>query len=137
MPVTVKSRYVGDLRVENIHVQSGTRINTDAPVDNRGKGESFSPTDLLATSLGSCIMTIMGIKAADRNIDITGTEVEITKIMAENPRHVDEVIVDFYFPALAYSDEEKQFLEGLAGTSPVPLSLSADLKQTVHFHWRK
>lgn len=137
MSVTVKSRYAGDLRVENIHVQSGTRIITDAPVDNRGKGESFSPTDLLATSLGSCIMTIMGIKAADRDIDITGTEVDITKIMAENPRRVDEVIVEFYFPDKAYSDEEKQFLEGLAGTSPVPLSLSADLKQTVRFHWTK
>lgn len=137
MSVTVKSRYAGNLRVENIHVQSGTRINTDAPVDNRGKGESFSPTDLLATSLGSCIMTIMGIKAADRDIDITGTEVDITKIMAENPRRVDEVIVEFYFPDRAYSDEEKQFLENLAGTSPVPLSLSSDLKQTVHFHWTK
>lgn len=137
MSVTVKSRYAGKLRVENIHVQSGTRINTDAPVDNRGKGESFSPTDLLATSLGSCIMTIMGIKAADHNIDITGTEVEITKIMAENPRRVDEIIVEFYFPDRAYSDEDKQFLESLAGTSPVPLSLSADLKQTVRFHWAK
>ncbi|MFW6203245.1 MAG: OsmC family protein [Marinilabilia sp.] len=137
MSVTVKSRYAGNLRVENVHMQSGTRIITDAPVDNRGKGESFSPTDLLATSLGSCIMTIMGIKAADHDIDITGTEVEITKMMAENPRRVDEVIVEFYFPDRDYSDEEKQFLESLAGTSPVPLSLSAELKQTVHFHWMK
>ena len=135
MNVTVKSRYLGNLRVESTHLQSGNKIITDAPVDNRGKGEAFSPTDLLATSLGSCITTIMGIKAMDNGIDIEGTEVEITKIMASDPRRVAEVVVEFFFPDKGYSEEEKKLIESVAGISPVPLSLSTDLKQTIHFHW--
>lgn len=135
MEVTVKSRYLGNLRVESTHLQSGNTIITDAPVDNRGKGEAFSPTDLLATSLGSCITTIMGIKAMDNGIDIEGTEVEITKIMDSNPRRVAEVIVEFYFPDKSYTHEQKKMIESVAGTSPVPLSLSAELKQTIRFHW--
>jgi len=135
MSVTVKSRYLGNLRVENRHLQSGTKIITDAPTDNRGKGESFSPTDLLATSLGCCIMTIMGIVASDHNINIEGTEVEITKVMSENPRKVKEVVVEFFFPKKGYSEKERQIIEQVAGTSPVPLSLSPELKQTIRFHW--
>ncbi len=135
MSVTIKSRYSGNLRVESTHLQSGTQIITDAPTDNRGKGESFSPTDLLATSLGSCIMTIMGIKAMDNNIDIEGTEIEITKIMASNPRRVAEVVVEFFFPLKDYSDSERQMIESVAGISPVPVSLSSELKQTIRFHW--
>ncbi|MFO8000988.1 MAG: OsmC family protein [Marinilabilia sp.] len=137
MSETIKCRYLGDLRVENTHVQSGTHLITDAPVDNRGKGQSFSPTDLLAASLGSCIMTIMGIKAMDKGIDIEGTEVNVTKIMAEDPRRVAEVVVEFFFPDKGYTDGEKELLESLAGVSPVPLSLSSELKQTVRFHWAK
>ncbi|TRX72621.1 OsmC family protein [Carboxylicivirga sp. M1479] len=132
---TVKTKYIGGLRTENIHVQSGTKIITDAPCDNRGKGESFSPTDMLATALGNCIMTIMGIKAMDNNIDIEGTELDITKIMAENPRRVSEVIMEFNFPNKAYSMEEKALIESVAGTSPVPLSVHPDLKQTIRFNW--
>jgi uncharacterized OsmC-like protein len=135
MDVTVKSRYLGNLRVESTHLQSGNKIITDAPVDNRGKGEAFSPTDLLATSLGSCITTIMGIKAMDNGIDIEGTEVEITKIMASDPRRVAEVVVKFSFPDKGYSEEDKKLIESVAGISPVPLSLSTNLKQTIHFHW--
>lgn len=132
---TVKTTYLGDLRTENVHLQSGTVIVTDAPVDNRGKGQSFSPTDLLATSLGNCIMTIMGIKAMDNGIDISGTELDITKIMAENPRRVSEVVMEFKFPAKGYSDEQKRLIESVAGISPVPLSVHTDLKQTVVFRW--
>lgn len=135
MDVTVKSRYLGNLRVESTHLRSGNTIITDAPVDNRGKGEAFSPTDLLATSLGSCITTIMGIKAMDNGIDIEGTVVEITKIMASDPRRVAEVVVEFYFPEKEYSEEQKTLIESVAGISPVPLSLSSDLKQTIRFHW--
>jgi len=91
---TVKTIYLGDLRTENEHLQSGNKIITDAPTDNQGKGEAFSPTDLLATALGNCIMTIMGIKARDNGIDIKGTEIEITKIMASDPRRVAEVVVE-------------------------------------------
>lgn len=132
---TIKTMYLGDLRTENEHLQSGNKIITDAPTDNQGKGEAFSPTDLLATALGNCIMTIMGIKARDNGIDIIGTNIEITKIMASDPRRVAEVIVDFYFPKKNYTEEEKRLIESVAGTSPVPLSLHPDLKQTIKFNW--
>ncbi|WP_026474041.1 OsmC family protein [Alkaliflexus imshenetskii] len=133
--ITVKTTYLGNLRTESIHLQSGTKIVTDAPTDNRGKGESFSPTDLLATSLGTCILTIMGIKAMDHHIDIEGTRLEITKIMANDPRRVFEVVMDFHFPDKNYSEEERQLIESVAGISPVPLSVHSELKQTVRFHW--
>ncbi len=132
---TVKTIYLGDLRTENEHLQSGNKILTDAPTDNQGKGESFSPTDMLATALGSCIMTIMGIKARDNGIDIKGTEIEVTKIMASDPRRVAEVVVEFTFPKNNYSEEEKKLIESVAGTSPVPLSLHPELKQTIKFNW--
>ena len=132
---TVKTTYLGELRTENIHLQSGSKIITDAPCDNRGKGEAFSPTDLLATALGNCIMTIMGIKAIDNGIDLIGTEIEITKIMASDPRRVAEVILEFNFPKKGYSEAEKQLIESVAGTSPVPLSVHPDLKQTIRFNW--
>jgi uncharacterized OsmC-like protein len=132
---TVKTVYLGDLRTENEHLQSGNKIITDAPTDNQGKGEAFSPTDLLATALGNCIMTIMGIKARDNGIDIRGTEIEITKIMASSPRRVAEVVVEFTFPKRNYTDEDKQLIESVAGKSPVPLSLHPDLKQTIKFNW--
>ena len=132
---TVKTTYLGDLRTENIHLQSGSKIITDAPTDNRGKGEAFSPTDLLATALGNCIMTIMGIKAMDNGIDLKGTEIEITKIMADAPRRVSEVILEFNFPKKGYNDDEKQLIESVAGISPVPLSVHTNLKQTIIFNW--
>lgn len=132
---TIKTIYLGELRTENEHLQSGNKLLTDAPTDNRGKGEYFSPTDLLATALGSCIMTIMGITARDNNIDISGTQVDVTKIMASDPRRVAEVVVEFTFPEKNYSDEEKRIVESVAGTSPVPLSLHPDLKQIIRFNW--
>ncbi|MCT4603658.1 MAG: OsmC family protein [Marinifilum sp.] len=133
---TIKSKYLGDLRTECVHLQSGNKIFTDAPTDNQGKGEAFSPTDLLATSLGSCIMTIMGIVARDNNIDIAGTELDITKIMASDPRRVSEVIVEFNFPDKDYTNEEKKIIESVAGTSPVPLSVHYNLKQTIKMNWK-
>ncbi|MDB4581949.1 OsmC family protein [Draconibacterium sp.] len=132
---TIQTIYLGILRTENEHLQSGNKVITDAPTDNQGKGEYFSPTDLLATALGSCIMTIMGIKARDNGIDIDGTKVDVTKIMASEPRRVAEVIVEFYFPPNGYTEEEKHLVESVAGTSPVPLSLHPDLKQTIRFNW--
>ncbi len=135
MSITVKTTYLGDLRTENIHLQSGAKIITDAPTDNRGKGEAFSPTDMLATALGNCIMTIMGIKAMDNQIDIEGTQLNITKIMASDPRRVDEVIMEFIFPKKDYTEEQKQLIESVAGISPVPLSVHPKLKQTIKFIW--
>lgn len=132
---TIKTLYLGELRTENEHLQSGNKVITDAPTDNRGKGEFFSPTDLLATALGSCIMTIMGIKARDNGIDIEGTQVDVTKIMASDPRRVAEVIVEFTFPKKNYTEEEKRLVESVAGISPVPLSLHPDLVQTIRFNW--
>src|SRR5665647_3606441 len=132
---TIKTTYLGELRTENIHLQACSKIITDAPTDNRGKGEAFSPTDLLATALGNCIMTIMGIKAMDHGIDLTGTEIEITKIMADAPRRVSEVTMEFNFPKKGYSEEDKHLIESVAGISPVPLSVHPDLKQTILFNW--
>jgi uncharacterized OsmC-like protein len=133
--ITVKTTYLGGLRTENIHMQSGSKILTDAPTDNRGKGEAFSPTDLLATALANCIMTIMGIKAMDNGIDLTGTEIEVTKIMENDPRRVDEVVMVFKFPKKGYTEAEKRLIESVAGISPVPLSVHPDLKQTIRFDW--
>ncbi|WP_282037576.1 OsmC family protein [Saccharicrinis aurantiacus] len=135
MSVTVKTKYLGELRTENQHLQSGEVIITDAPVDNRGKGEAFSPTDLLATALGDCIMTIMGIKAMDNNIDIKGTELNITKIMNDSPRRVKEIIVEVNFPKKAYADKDKLLIERVASSCPVALSLHPDVKQSFIFNW--
>src|ERR1044072_1343908 len=99
--------YKGNLRTEATHIRSGQTILTDAPVDNNGKGEAFSPTDLLATSLGNCMLTIMGIVGGRHQLSIEGTSVEITKIMAENPRRVAEIIVEFSMPSNGYSPADK------------------------------
>ncbi len=131
---TIQTTYLGQLRTEPVHIQSGTHIITDAPVDNQGKGEAFSPTDLLAASLGSCMLTIMGIAARTHGIQIDGTTCAITKIMAANPRRVAEIVVDLKFPG-KYTDKEQKILENAALTCPVYLSLHPDLKKTVSFGW--
>jgi putative redox protein len=132
---TSKILYLGNLRTEAIHLKSGNKIITDAPPDNNGKGEAFSPTDLLATSLGSCMLTIMGIIAERHAINIDGTSIEITKIMDANPRRVSEIIVEFSMPKNNYSDKEKNLLENAAHTCPVAKSLSSELKKTVKFNY--
>ena len=134
---TSKITYLGNLRTEALHLQSGKMIITDAPIDNNGKGEAFSPTDLLSTSLGCCMLTIMGIVAQRHSINIDGTAIVITKIMEANPRRVGEVVVEFTFPPINYSDKEKELLENAARTCPVAKSLSAELKQTVIFNYAK
>lgn len=133
---TSKIVYQGNLRTEASHLQSGKTIITDAPIDNNGKGEAFSPTDLLATSLGSCMLTIMGIVAGRHNLNIDGTTIEITKIMASEPRRVAEIIVEFTMPKKDYSEKDKNLLVHAAHTCPVAKSLSAELKQTVIFNYQ-
>lgn len=134
--MTSKIIYKGDLRTEMTHLQSGTVVETDAPVDNKGKGERFSPTDLVATALGSCMLTIMGIASNTHGMDITGTEVEITKIMTAAPRKIGEIIVKLHMKGQAnYSPKEKAILENAALTCPVFLSLHEDVKKTVEFVW--
>jgi uncharacterized OsmC-like protein len=129
---TIKATYLCGLRTEATHLQSGTKIITDAPTDNQGKGEAFSPTDLLAESLASCILTTMGIAANTHGINIDNTQCEVTKIMAPNPRRVAEVVVDLKFP-IAYGDKEKKILEHAALTCPVAISLHPDVKKTISF----
>ncbi|GAC1307687.1 MAG: OsmC family protein [Mucilaginibacter sp.] len=131
---TIETVYLGGLRTEATHVQSGTKIITDAPVDNQGKGEAFSPTDLLSASLASCMLTIMGIKARAHNIDIDNTTCSITKIMAADPRRVAEIIISFKFPK-QYTEQEQAMLERAALTCPVYYSVHEDLKKTVDFGW--
>ena len=133
---TARTVYLGGLRTSSTHVRSGNTIITDAPIDNKGKGEAFSPTDLLATSLGSCMMTIIGIAAQTHHFDVDGTKIKITKIMAENPRRVSEVIVEFDFPVRVYSEKEKAIIWHAAKTCPVLLSLHPDLIKTIliNFH---
>lgn len=128
--------YNGNLRTQATHLQSGNSIITDAPTDNHGLGEAFSPTDLLTTSLGSCMLTIMGIKAADLGVNLEGTTVEITKVMAANPRRVGEIKVVFNFPeGLTADAKQQQILENAAHTCPVAKSLHPDLVTNVIFNW--
>ena len=132
---TSKITYLGNLRTEAIHLASGSKIMTDAPVDNNGKGEAFSPTDLLATSLGLCMLTVMGIMAERNGIKMEGMTIDITKKMEANPRRVGEIVVEFTMPKNNYTDKEKALLENTAHTCPVAKSLSAELKQTIIFNY--
>lgn len=132
---TIRTIYKGNLRTEALHIKSGQIIITDAPIDNQGKGEAFSPTDLLSASLGSCMLTVMGIAARTHHIDMDGAAIGITKLMASNPRKVSEIIIEFKIQGKNYSDKEKVILEKAALTCPVALSLNPDIKQTIHFSY--
>ena len=128
--------YKGHLRTSATHLQSQSVIETDAPTDNHGKGERFSPTDLVATALGSCMLTIMGIKARDMNIDLTGVKIDIQKHMKADPRRIGGVDVIFTFPSsLTLSEKEKTILQNAALTCPVAKSLHPDISQNVSFNW--
>lgn len=127
---TSKVTYQGDLRTTAIHLQSNNKIITDAPVDNQGKGEAFSPTDLLATSLASCMLTIIGIKAHDMNIDIAGTTADVTKVMAADPRRVSEVHVAITFNQ-QLDDKAQKIFYNTALTCPVAKSIHPDITQKV------
>jgi putative redox protein len=132
---TSRTIYLGDLRTENEHIRSGQKFITDAPVDNQGKGEAFSPTDLVSTALSDCMMTIMAIKARDKGLDLTGTTIETTKIMRSEPRRIGEIIVEFTFPKNDFSEKDKMILEAVAKTCPVALTLHPEVLQTVQFNW--
>lgn len=135
--ITSKITYVGALRTEATHIQSDTTIYTDAPKDNHGKGEMFSPTDLVATALGSCMISIMGIVAMREGITpVDGTTAEITKVMYAEPRRIGEIHVRLTFPKGNYSDKEKKMYEHAAHHCPVAKSLHPDLKQVVEFIWQ-
>ncbi len=133
--MTAKILYQGNLRTRMTHIYSGTEVLTDAPLDNNGLAQAFSPTDLAATSLGSCMMTIMGIKARDLNLDLTGTEAEITKIMGTEPRRITEIQVTLKFAKKNFSEKEKTIFENAARNCPVAKSLHPDIKQVIKFEW--
>lgn len=132
---TAKVHYLGDLRTRSTHLASGNEIVTDAPVDNHGKGEAFSPTDLMATSLGNCMITVMGIKANASGWNIDGTTVEITKHMGTDPRRIIQIDAVVTFPPRDFDEKTKQILEHTALTCPVSKSLHPDLVQNITFHW--
>jgi putative redox protein len=129
--------YKGNLRTELTHLQSGTTIENDAPTDNKGKGERFSPTDMLATSLGSCMITTMAIRAADMNLNFDETKIEITKVMSgDAPRRIVEIIANLLFTNnLNATAEQKEQLERIARNCPVEKSLHPDIKLTISFVW--
>jgi putative redox protein len=128
--------YLGGLRTQATHLQSQSQITTDAPKDNHGKGEAFSPTDLVATALGSCMISIMGIVAMKENFtSIEGTKAEVLKVMATDPRRISEIHVKLIFPKNKFTDKEKIMYERAAHACPVSKSLHPDLKQVVEFVW--
>lgn len=132
---TSKVTYLGDLRTSSIHLQSGSEIISDAPLDNNGKGEAFSPTDTVANGLASCMFTVMGIKARDLGIDLSGSTAEVTKIMAAEPRRISEIHITFSMN-LFTDDKTKTILERTANTCPVHYSLHPDIKKEITFNWK-
>jgi putative redox protein len=134
--VTAKTKYLGDLRSEIIHLRSGSVITTDAPVDNKGKGENFSPTDMVAAALGSCIFTIMGIAAREHSFSIDGSTCSITKIMTDNPRKIGEIKIDFDLSVNDFTDKQKKILEYCVKTCPVALSLDESVIQNVRLNFK-
>lgn len=131
---TSKVVYKGDLRTESTHLQSGTVILTDAPTDNHGRGEAFSPTDMVANSLATCMFSIMGIKAKQMDIDLVDSTADVTKVMQAEPRKISEIIVTFEMKANV-DEKSKTILERAAMTCPVFLSLHPDIKKTITFNW--
>ncbi|WP_300567139.1 OsmC family protein [Flavobacterium sp.] len=134
--MTSKVTYLGDLRTSSIHIQSGTEILSDAPTDNNGKGEAFSPTDLLANSLGSCMMTIMAIKSRDLNVDLKGSTIEVTKIMQAEPRKIAKLQLVLNMAATV-DEKTKIILERVGMNCPVLLSLNPDIDKEITFNWKQ
>ena len=126
--------YKGDLRTEAVHLDSGEQIHTDAPKDHEGKGEAFSPTDLVATSLASCMITVMGIKAKQHGINMVGTTADVVKEMAADPRRISAIRINIHF-LNNYSDKERILLERTANTCPVRNSISDELAVEIHFNY--
>jgi len=127
--------YLGQLRVKSVHERSGKEIITDAPVDNEGKGEAFSPTDLVCASLGSCMITILGIMAQRHKINIEGLTAHVSKTMNTNPRRIKEITVDIHFPVHNFGDKEKDMFTRAVRYCPVILSLHEDIIKTVNLHF--
>lgn len=128
--------YTTELRTQMTHLASGTQVLTDAPVDNNGKGEVFSPTDLVSSALASCMLTIMGISGREHGFSIDGTRAIVIKKMESNPRRISEVDIELHFPEISYSAKHKKIIEIISKTCPVAMSLHPDLKQTIHLFFK-
>lgn len=129
-----KVTYLGGLRTQSQHIQSGSQVVTDAPKDNHGQGEAFSPTDMVANSLATCMLTVMGIKAQTLDVDFTGATAEVTKHMHADPRKISKIAVVFHMN-IAADEKTRTILERTARTCPVGLSLHPDVEQDITFHW--
>ncbi|WKN42886.1 OsmC family protein [Tunicatimonas pelagia] len=129
----IKSSYLGELRTEDIHLKSSNRIITDAPTDNHGKGEAFSPTDLVCAALSSCMMTIIGIRARKHQIELNGLEAEVTKFMSSDPRQISKIQVDFTLKSTNATPEQITMLKEAALACPVALSINPAIEQDVSF----
>jgi len=132
---TSEVTYIGALHTTSKHIASGNVYETDAPIDNNGKGQAFSPTDLMCTSLANCLLTVMGIAANTHAYNMYGASAKVTKIMAQNPRRVAEILVEVTMPKNDFDDKAKTILEHTARTCPVSKSLHPDLIQTITFIW--
>jgi uncharacterized OsmC-like protein len=132
---TIHSRYLGDLRTEQTHLASGSKFQTDAPIDNRGKGELFSPTDTVCAALSSCMMTLMGIAANTHAIPLNSFEADVTKVMASGPRRISQITIRFYNFPKGLTEHQQIILERAARTCPVALSVHADLIQEISFEF--
>jgi uncharacterized OsmC-like protein len=132
--MTSKVTYIGNLRTENVHLKSGNSFLTDAPIDNNGKGEAFSPTDTVATGLANCMLTVMGIKARSMNVDMSNSTAVVTKTMASDPRRISKIDVKVNLPFKA-DQKTKIILENTAETCPVVYSLHPDIIVSMTFNW--
>lgn len=132
--MTSKVTYTGNLRTQCEHLRSGDTFVTDAPVDNNGLGQAFSPTDTVATGLASCMLTTMGIKAGGLEVDLTNTTAEVTKHMAADPRRISKIEVKLTLPS-AISERDRKVLEHTARTCPVLYSLHPDIEKAIEFNW--
>lgn len=132
---TSKVTYLGELRTSSVHINSGSEIISDAPLDNNGKGEAFSPTDLVANALASCMFTVMGIKAREMNVDFSGSTADVTKIMGTEPRRIITIQVVFTM-SISVDEKTRIILERTAMTCPVFYSLHPDIKKEIIFNWK-
>jgi len=133
--MTASIMYKGELRCECTHLQSGTIIETDAPTDNRGKGERFSPTDTVCVALATCIITTMGIRAADMQINLAGTKLGVTKFMLSEPRRIGKITVNLELPGSGVEEKDRVILQKIGDNCPVMKSLHPDLEVITTYSW--
>ena len=133
--MTATVTYDANLRTTCLHLQSGSSFETDAPSDNKGQGARFSPTDLIATGLGACLITTMGIKAESMDLKLDGAKVDVTKVMMSEPRRIGKIVIVVTMPALNLDAHTKEILERVGRTCPVERSLHPDMELDISFTW--